>query len=107
MSTREMLDETFRMRQKAEKLLSGLLEAQAEAEKQIAGQKKLDPIKVVTGRSAMENAIASTRRMIVALDQALEIATTAAAEEAGLDVLDKKATGGDVVVRPHSPRHAT
>ena len=48
----------------------------------------LDPGRTVTGQSSIETAIASTRRMIDALDRALEEARNTLAD-ADMDVLDE------------------
>ena len=65
-----ILDETETARQRAEGLLRGLLDARAKCEQNGLGG-SVDPLKRVTGRSSMDNAIASTRRMIESLDRAL------------------------------------
>lgn len=66
--------ETTSARQKAEALLAGLMEAKADADRRLAADRRHDAFKAVTGRSAMENAIASTKRMIECLDEAVSIA---------------------------------
>lgn len=55
----------------AEALLKSLQDARAESEKRMRELKQSDPIKKVTGRSAMDNAIASTQRMIETLNRAI------------------------------------
>lgn len=57
-------------RQQAERLLEGLLEAKSLSEQRLAELHQTDHLKHVTGRSSLENAIASTRRMIETLDRA-------------------------------------
>jgi hypothetical protein len=54
-------------REKAESLLRGLLEAKSKSERNLAETKQRDFVKQVTGRSSMDNAIASTQRMIETL----------------------------------------
>ncbi|MBX3364927.1 MAG: hypothetical protein KF866_09195 [Phycisphaeraceae bacterium] len=66
-----ILLETTAARDKAEALLRGLLDAKARSEKHLAESGQTDPLKKVTGRSAMDNAIASTQRMIDSLNRAL------------------------------------
>jgi hypothetical protein len=56
-------------REKAEILLRGLLDAKAQSEKHLADTRQRDAVKQVTGRSSMENAIASTQRMIETLSR--------------------------------------
>jgi len=51
-------------------LLESLKEAKARSEENLAELGHTDAIKRVTGRSAMENAIASAQRMVDALDRA-------------------------------------
>jgi hypothetical protein len=59
-------------REKGEKLLAGLLEHQAEVE--ASPPKDLTPEKLAEGKYALEQAIASTRRMLAALNDAQQIA---------------------------------
>lgn len=65
-----VLLETDTTRQRAEQLLKALLAAQDECERVTSMTMRSDPIKSVTGSSAIETAIASTRRMIETLDRA-------------------------------------
>ncbi len=64
-----ILLETNAARDKAEALLRGLLTAKEEAEKQLAEHDQRDPITVVTGESAIDKAINSTRKMIQTLNR--------------------------------------
>ncbi len=57
-------------RDQAEALLRGLLDAKAQSEKHLAELRQPDALKAVTGKSAMDNAIASTQRMIETLNRA-------------------------------------
>jgi len=66
-----ILLETTKARDKAEHLLRGLLDAKAQSERHLAELKQQDALKAVTGRSAMDNAIASAQRMLEALNRAL------------------------------------
>lgn len=61
-----------RRREQAEALLRGLFEARRECEAQLNGSNRVDAIKQVTGCSSIDNAIAETKRIIAALDRALE-----------------------------------
>jgi len=68
-------------RERAEAVLQSLLAAKAECEKQLARFKRPDMIKSVTGQSALDAAIASTKRMIESLNRTIE---AGAVEEANL-----------------------
>ena len=65
-----ILRETAAARERALQLLESLKEAKARSEENLAELGHTDAIKRVTGRSAMENAIASAQRMVDALDRA-------------------------------------
>lgn len=56
-------------RARAESLLEGLLEAKSASEQRLAESRRNDPLKQVTGRSSLDNAIDATRRMIETLDR--------------------------------------
>lgn len=72
MSERQrILHETAAVRDQAEAMLRGLLEAKAQSEKRLAEMRQGDVLKQVTGRSAMDNAIASAQRMIDSLNRVL------------------------------------
>lgn len=64
--------ETNAARDRAEALLRGLMDAKAESEKQMAAFKRPDAYKAVTGKSSIDNAIASTRRLIETLNRELD-----------------------------------
>lgn len=66
-----ILQETSLVREKAEALLKGLMEAKTVSERHMAEVNQADALKRLTGRTSMDNAIASTRRMIDSLDRAL------------------------------------
>jgi hypothetical protein len=78
MPARSLLDETLpvddyrRQRDEARSLLESLVSAKAECEAHQARFNRPDMFRAVTGRSALDAAIASTRRMIERLDAALE-----------------------------------
>lgn len=65
-----ILHETSIVREKAEALLRGLMEAKMTSERHL-GSAGRDRMKALTGRSSMDNAIDSTRRMIDSLDRTL------------------------------------
>lgn len=72
-STRQhVLLETLAARQRAAELLKVLQQAQAECEKCLQQDKRQDAMRAVTGSSSIEQAIASTKRMIETLDRALD-----------------------------------
>ncbi|GMV26667.1 MAG: hypothetical protein AMXMBFR58_26980 [Phycisphaerae bacterium] len=68
----EVLRDSVDARRKAEDLLRGLLEAKSQTESFLAEGGREDPVKSLTGRSAIDNAINSTKRMIDTLDRAIE-----------------------------------
>lgn len=70
--TTRLLAETTSARERAKALLEGLIAAQAASEANLAKIARPDCLKMVTGRSAIENAIASTRRMIETLERTIE-----------------------------------
>ncbi len=55
----------------AEALLRSLQDARNESEKRMRELKQTDAMKKVTGRSAIDNAISSTQRMIDTLNRAI------------------------------------
>lgn len=59
-------------RQRAELVLRGLIEAQTACEKQLTEENRRDAMKLVTGRSSLENAITATRRMIESFDRQVQ-----------------------------------
>jgi len=67
----QVLIETHATRQQAEDFLRTLEETRRLVEAQLAGEKRQDVVKVVTGRSSIDAAIATTKRMIESLDRAL------------------------------------
>lgn len=69
-SHEQLMETTRRARERAEALLRSLETATSATTGAAGGE--TDAYKAVTGRSAIENAIASTKRMIEALDRASE-----------------------------------
>ncbi|HRQ73902.1 MAG TPA: hypothetical protein PLU35_12830 [Phycisphaerales bacterium] len=67
----QVLIETTAARDKAEALLRGLQEARARSERHLREIGQTDALKAVTGQSSIENAIASTQRMIDTLNRSL------------------------------------
>jgi hypothetical protein len=73
MSTpKQTLQDLSTVREQAESLLRALKDAKGESEKRLADLKQPDALKAVTGRTAMDNAIASTQRMIETLNRAAD-----------------------------------
>lgn len=67
----QMLLETTATRDRAEALLRTLMDCKAQSERNLAELKQADTFKSVTGRSALDNAIASTQRMIDSLNRVI------------------------------------
>ncbi len=77
MSERErILRQTAEVRERAEGLLRGLLDARARTRRLTP-----DPMQIATGQSAIDRAIESTRRMVETLRRAFEEASTQISEE--------------------------
>ena len=68
----QVLTETTATRDRAEALLRALLDYKSQSEKNLADLRQADAFKTVTGRSSLDNAIASTQRMIEALDRVID-----------------------------------
>lgn len=60
------------LRDQADRLLSDLLTARLGCEERLAESGRRDPIKFVTGRTALDNAILETRAMLSQMDQLLD-----------------------------------
>ena len=86
----QILLETTSTRDKAEALLRTLLDHKAQSEKNLAELRQPDAFKTVTGRSALDNAIASTQRMVEALNRVISQTKRELTDE-DLEVLDEKA----------------
>lgn len=66
-----ILVETVGRRDEAEALLRALVDAKASSEKNLAEIRQSDFLKKVTGRSSMDNAIASTQRLIESFNRVI------------------------------------
>lgn len=66
------LIETLAAKERAEATVQGLIQAKAECEKHLQQSNRTDMLKAVTGRSALDNAIAHAQRMIASLDRAID-----------------------------------
>lgn len=69
-SSRIWMD-TVQRRDEARALLDTLVEAKRASEKNLAEIRRTDLVKQVTGRSSMDNAIESTKRLIESFDRVL------------------------------------
>jgi predicted nucleic acid-binding Zn-ribbon protein len=78
----QVLLETTATRDRAEALLRTLLDYKAQSEKNLAELRQPDAFKNVTGRSSLDNAIATTQRMIEALNRVISQAKQADAPAA-------------------------
>ncbi len=72
MNPNDVLRDSVDARRRAEELLKGLIAAKTQTEAYLSEIGREDPVKKLTGKSAMDNAIASTRRMIETLDRAMD-----------------------------------
>lgn len=67
----DILLQTTSARDNAELLLRTLLDAKAQSERHLADIKQPDPFKQVTGKSAMDRAIADTQHAIEAFNRVI------------------------------------
>jgi hypothetical protein len=67
----QVLLETTATRDRAEVLLRSLLDFKSQSERNLSELRQPDAFKNVTGRSSLDNAIASTQRMIEALNRVI------------------------------------
>ncbi len=68
----QMIQETTRRRDDAVALLRSLLDAKSISERNLQQLQQPDLVKQVTGSSSMDNAIASTRRLIDSFNRVLD-----------------------------------
>lgn len=111
-STRqEFLAATVAAKARAESVLRELQAASAECESQLQKQSRTDPIRLVTGRSSLDAAIANTKRMIETFERAIQDARRVAEATArpGTAAAAAEASGfvggalGDAVLRIMPP----
>jgi hypothetical protein len=100
------LQDTIQMRREASDLLSRLLADRERIEARIAETGRRDPLKSVTGRTAMDNAIASAREMIRRMDELLR------QMEQEIELLEAPSRNGNGVhgwgeASPGHPEHLT
>ncbi len=72
MDKAQILSQTTKRRDEATKLLSSLLEAKRVSERNLATIRQDDLLKRVTGNSSMDNAIASTRKLIDSFNRVID-----------------------------------
>jgi hypothetical protein len=65
------VEEARRLRQQAGELLARLTAECEQSERRHSDAGKRDPMKFITGRTSLDNAVASVREMIVNMDQLL------------------------------------
>ncbi len=68
----KLLKETQDARENAQALLQWLLEAKSQSDANLAQSGQQDHVRSLTGKSSIENAIVSTRRMIDTLTRHLD-----------------------------------
>jgi phage-related protein len=68
----QILSQTTHRRDEATKLLASLLDAKKVSEQNLASIHQDDLLKRVTGNSSMDNAIASTRRLIDSFNRVID-----------------------------------
>ena len=68
----QTLTDLLAMRQNAERILESLLRARAECDQCLQKEQRADPMRSVTGASALDKAGANTRRMSETLNRAVE-----------------------------------
>lgn len=76
----QVLIETHALRQQAMDLLAALEQAHKDVVQQLQSEQREDMVRIVSGRSALEAAAAETRRVIDALDRAVEEVRNTAAD---------------------------
>lgn len=86
MKTRQqLLIETHTLRQQAAQLAAALEQSQRDLDAHLAAEQRQDFMKAVAGRSALERALADTRRMLETLDRALEEARSLPSDDQRTD----------------------
>lgn len=71
-SRQRYVTEAVAARARAEVVLRELIAASAECESHLTQQSRVDSMRLVTGKTSLENAINETRRIIDVLDRAIE-----------------------------------
>jgi len=93
---RRFLLETAARKADAEAVLSSLLAAKLESDRATSRLKRPDPMRAVTGNSAIDRAIVTTRNLIGTLDRALaDIRRELAAEDMNAAGLDEDRCSGE------------
>lgn len=71
-SAQQFIEEWRLARQEAEALLRALVQIRGETERRLRETGQVDAMRSVTGRSSIDNAIASTERMIQTFDRLID-----------------------------------
>lgn len=87
--TRIILDYTLRTREEAQVMLEQLQQTKLDLESRLSAKCAEDAMRVVTGRSAIDNAIESSRRMLERLDRSMAKAGVSACRGSGVDAADR------------------
>ena len=88
MTSHRVWIDTVQRRDEAKALLDTLMNAKRCSEQNLAEMRRADLVKQVTGKSSMDNAIDSTKRLINSFDKVLADLKASLSEE-DLDVLDE------------------
>lgn len=85
MTSHRVWIDTVQRREEAKALLDTLLAAKRSSERNLAEIRRADLVKQVTGKSSMDNAIESTKRLIASFDRVLaDLKNTLGPEEMAL-----------------------
>ena len=68
----DLIRETLRKREEAERLLKSLMSARTVSERNLADLHQPDLMKQVSGNSSIENAIAATRKLIESFNRVID-----------------------------------
>lgn len=88
MTSHRVWIDTVQRRDEAKALLDTLMNAKRCSEQNLAEMRRADLVKQVTGKSSMDNAIDSTKRLIESFDRVLADLKASLSDE-DLDVLDE------------------
>lgn len=88
MTSHRVWIDTVQRRDEAKALLDTLMNAKRCSEQNLAEMRRADLVKQVTGKSSMDNAIDSTKRLIDSFDKVLADLKASLSDE-DLDVLDE------------------
>lgn len=86
--TRTILENTLRMRDEARAMLDQLQQTKLDLDSRLSAKHAEDAMRIVTGRSAIDNAIESSRRMLDRLERSMAKAGVSVTRGA-LDAVDR------------------